>query len=475
MRRTRRQIQNWVLANHFLGLVGASLYSATMDVLVTLFAALAVCVLTGVTVFVLTRKYSTPTDTQALAKTERLAAQNQGLQDQLHLVQENAETRINEYKHLLAAAQSELQIERKKFDDQLAHISTVREQELKNRASQAQTQEAEQGQILAALAPVAENLKSLQTRLNHLEQQRHEQFGTISQQLSSAQQTDQRLHQITQSLEAALRNTSIRGSWGENQLANIVETSGLTKQVDFYTQVHTEGDGADFRPDMVIRLPGGKALPVDAKVPFESFIRANELPANGTAEQEKLRSELLARHVKAVRSHVDALAAKDYGRWVPGSPDFTIAFIPSESLLSAALENDPTLLDYAFRKRVALASPVTLWAVLKTVSFAWQQETLSQEAQDVFELARELYSRLATLGNHITGLGDHLNKAVVSYNSFIGSLESRVLVSARRFRNLDEDKVIATLAPLEAQPRRLTDPDMLKGADAQKGPDHNEP
>lgn len=441
-------------------LVGPTSYSSNMNVMLTLFTALGASLLTGIIVFLLVRANTHPTGTTELAKIERLTAQNQGLQQHLQLVNDNAEARIDEYRRLLAVAQNDLKTQRQEFDAQLAKFTAVREQELKDRAVKLQEEESEEGRILAALAPVAENLHSLQTRLSRLEEQRHQQFGTISEQLKSAQQTDQQLQQITQSLESALRNTSVRGSWGEHQLVNIVEASGLIKQVDFFTQVTTKTEDGGLRPDMVIRLPGGKALPVDAKVPFDSFIRANELPVEGTVDQQKIRDGLLSQHVKAVRSHVDALSAKDYGRWLPGSPDFTIAFIPSESLLSAALANDPTLLDYAFRKRVALASPVTLWSVLKTVSFAWQQEALSQEAQEVFVLARELYSRLATLGGHVTTLGGNLGKAVESYNSFIGSLERRVLVSARKFQKLDEDTALAALSALEVTPRLLSDPEM---------------
>lgn len=380
----------------------------------------------------------------------RIQAKNQALQE-----------RCDEYREMLGQNRADLQQQRQEFELRLAQMSAVREQELRDRAQQTKREQAEQGQVLAALAPVADNLQALQKRLNTLEEQRHQQFGTLSQQLRTAQQTEQQLQRATQSLESALRNTSVRGSWGEAQLRNIVEASGLTDQVDFLTQSTIDGEDSKLRPDMIIRMPGGKALPVDAKVPFDSFIKAEELPQDGTEEQAALRNQLLSKHVKAVRSHVDSLSAKDYGRWLEGSPDFTIAFIPSESLLSAALEADPTLLDYAFRKRVALASPVTLWSVFKTVSFAWQQETLSKEAEEVFTLARELYSRLATLGGHTRTLGQNLAKAVESYNSFVGSLERRVMVSARRFATLDDTTVLATLNPVDSTPRPLTDPDLI--------------
>lgn len=430
-----------------------------MEILVPILTGIVGLLLGGIAVFAWMQASSRGSGPGVAA---RLQAQNHSLEQQLRLVSENAGTRIAEYRQMLAGSQADLQRERQGFEARLAQMSAVREKELQAAAQQARQEEAERGQVLAALAPVAENLQALQRRLSTLEEQRHQQFGTLSQQLRSAQETERQLQRATTALESALRNTSVRGSWGEAQLRNIVEVAGLTDRVDFTVQETIAVGEATLRPDMIIRLPGGKALPVDAKVPFESFIRANEVPEGGSAEQQALRQKLLAQHVKALRAHVDALAGKDYGRWVEGSPDFTVAFVPSESLLSAALEADPALLDYAFRKRVALASPVTLWSVLKTVSYAWQQENLSREAEEVFKLARELYSRLAKLGDHTRALGQSLAKAVDSYNAFVGSLERRVLVSARRLQSLDEDTVLAALPPLEATPRSLTDPELTE-------------
>lgn len=437
-----------------------------MSILVPLLTAVVGFLLGGIAVFAWMHASARGTDPGTVA---RLQAHGQALEQQLRLVTESSGARISEYQHLLKQTQTEFQQERQGFEARLAHMSAVRERELQAGAERALQQESEQGQVLAALAPVADSLQNLQRRLTALEEQRHQQFGTLSQQLRSAQETEQQLHQATVALESALRNTSVRGSWGEIQLRNIVEAAGLTNQVDFVTQATIGTGESSLRPDMIIHLPGGKALPVDAKVPFESFIRATEVPAGGSAEQQALRKQLLDRHVKAVRGHVDALATKDYGRWVSGSPDFTVAFIPSESLLSAALEADPSLLDYAFRKRVALASPVTLWSVLKTVSYSWQQDNLSREAQEVFTLARELYSRLSTLGGHTRALGQSLSKAVDSYNAFIGSLERRVLVSARRLQALDKDTVIESLAPVAVSPRPAVEAELLGSSSAPDG------
>lgn len=442
--------------------VGGHVYGSLMDSLpLILLLVLITALATGGIVFILARRSGPTTDAAAAQQLTMALAKQQALEGQLRIVTENANVRIQEYQQRLTDAQAELQSQRQGFELRLAQMTDVRDRELHAKARQMQEDEAEQGQILAALAPVAENLQTLQKRLNTLEEQRQQQFGTLSEQLSASQETERQLHHVTQSLESALRNTTVRGSWGETQLRNIVEASGLVDQVDFMTQVTIEHGEERLRPDMIIRMPGGKALPVDSKVPFDAFIRANEIPASGTVEQQALREQLLGQHVKALKAHIDALAKKDYGRWVDGSPDFTIAFIPSESLLSAALETDPTLLDYSFRRRVALASPVTLWSVLKTVSFAWQQDRLTQEAQEVFQLARELYERLSTLGGHTKALGKDLTKAVDSYNRFIGSLERRVLVSARKLQAIDEETLIETLSPLEVSPRTLTDPALI--------------
>jgi DNA recombination protein RmuC len=200
-------------------------------------------------------------------------------------------------------------------------------------------------------------------------------------------------------------------------------------------------DAGSGRPDMVVRLPGSKSIPLDAKVPLEHYLEASQIPFTATGDEGARRKELIARHVRAVRGHIDALAKKTYWEGLDASPEFVIAFIPSESLLSSALEADPSLLDYAFGKRVALASPVNLWAVLKTVAFTWQQQAVSDEAKKLFDLGNTLYQRIGTLAGHAEGLRKAIERTVDSYNKFANSLESRVLVTARQFPGIDETKV----------------------------------
>lgn len=380
-----------------------------------------------------------------------------------------AAARSEDHRNQIDALNRQLESQRQAYEERLTGLTAVRDAELKQRAQQMQAEEAEQGKILEALAPVAKNLKDMSERIVTLEKDRQEQFGVLSEQLKSSQRSGEQLRAITQSLESALRNNATRGAWGETQLRNIVEAAGLVDHVDFVTQETVDADSRQLRPDMVVKMPGGKSIPIDSKVPFASYIRANEIPANGSADQERMRGELLKEHVKALRAHIDTLASKDYGHVIAGSPDFTIAFIPSESLLSAALEADPVLLEYAFNKRVALASPVALWSVLKTVSFAWQQDTLTKEAQEVFTLARDLYRRLSTMANHTVTLGNRLSGAVQAYNKFVGSLETRVLTSARKLQTIDDSTLIAPISAVEDAPRKLTAAELLDDLGEDRG------
>ena len=257
--------------------------------------------------------------------------------------------------------------------------------------------------------------------------------------------------------------TRWRGAWGEAQLRNIVESAGLLEHVDFDTQVVvTDADGHTQRPDMIIHMPGGKTIPIDAKAPYADYQRACEIPDTASPEELARKNELLHSHAKAVRDHVKTLGDKAYWNAFSDAPDFVIAFIPNESLLQAALETDPTLMDDAFAQKVALTSPITLWAVLKSVAYAWQQQSLTDDAKMLFDLSRELYERFAVLGERATKLGSAITKTVGAYNSFAASLESRVLVTARKLQRVDQSKVIGTvdmIAPEKGDIRELSAPE----------------
>lgn len=340
--------------------------------------------------------------------------------------------------------------------------------EAERRQTESERQLREQSKVLSALAPVQKNLDALQEKVSQIEEGRKREMGALGEQLKGLGEQQARLDRETSSLSAALRNNKVRGAWGEAQLRNIVESAGLLEHVDFDTQVVvTDADGHTQRPDMVIHMPGGKTIPIDAKVPYADYQRACEIPDTASQEELARKADLLRAHAKAVREHVKALGDKAYWNAFSDAPDFVIAFIPNESLLQAALETDPTLMDDAFARKVALTSPITLWAVLKSVAYAWQQQSLTDDAKMLFDLSRELYERFAVLGERATKLGTAITRTVGAYNAFASSLESRVLVTARKLQRVDQGKVIESveIIPSEkADIRELTAPETVDDA-----------
>lgn len=322
--------------------------------------------------------------------------------------------------------------------------------------------------VLRALAPVGEKLRHVQNQVGLLERDRVEQFGQLAEQLRAAQASDEQLLRSTRTLAAAMQSNSARGQWGEVQLRRVVEAAGMLARVDFAEQVHLDGGDRTFRPDMLVHLPGGKALVVDAKVPLRAYLEANELPLDAAGDSgpgSRERARLLGEHAKAVKAHVDALAGKKYWDAASGSPELVLCFLPAESMLSAALQADPGLLDYSFARNVGLVSPVSLLAALKSVAFAWRQDMLTENAREIFDLSRQLYERLGTLGEHVAKLGSSLKGSVEKYNAFVGTLESRVLPTARRINSFDPTSLdnAKAPAPVESTPRLLAAPELLAG------------
>ncbi|MFF2297227.1 DNA recombination protein RmuC [Arthrobacter sp. NPDC058127] len=326
------------------------------------------------------------------------------------------------------------------------------------------------GSVLRALAPVAEKLTAVQQQVSLLERDRLEQYGQLAQQLQEARLSDEQLLRSTHALASALRSNSARGQWGEVQLRRVVEAAGMLRHVDFHEQVHSASADNAVRPDLVVQLPGGKQLVVDAKVPLASYLAAQE-QGNSTQRVNGLQSvgngadALLLAHAKALKSHVDALGSKKY--WdIPGnSPELVICFLPAESILAAALEADPALLDHALSRNVVLASPGTLLAVLKSVAFTWRQDVLTDNARELFELARQLYERMGTLGDNVGKLGSSLKTSVDRYNALVGTLEARVLPTARKLNSMDTDGLVSPSA-VEAVPRALAAPELIEGESA---------
>ncbi len=280
---------------------------------------------------------------------------------------------------------------------------------------------------VADQAVVKESLERLHDHLRDLEDHRISWQSQLGQQVQDMRLTAESLRRETAGLATALRRPQVRGQWGELHLRKAVELAGLVSRCDFAEQ-QTLANGQ--RPDLVVHLAGGKHVVVDAKVPLEAFLDAT------SSDDDDAYSAALARHARQLRQHVDALAGKAYWRALPATPEFVVLFVPGDSFLSAALEAEPSLLEYAARRHVVLATPTTLIALLRTVAYAWSQDVLSDRARQIHELGVELHDRIGVMGAHLDRVGRSLTSAVSSYNAAVGSLESRVLVTARRFSDL---------------------------------------
>ncbi|MGH3681263.1 MAG: DNA recombination protein RmuC [Natronosporangium sp.] len=277
--------------------------------------------------------------------------------------------------------------------------------------------------VSRAVAPLHETLRRYESRVAELERERTDAYAEL-------RTVSSELRDETKQLVAALRAPQVRGRWGEHQLRRIVEAAGMLEHCDFSEQVTSDVDGQAVRPDLVVRLHGGRSVVVDAKAPFEAYLAAME------ARDEPGRDRQLDAHAAHLRRHVDTLAAKNYWAAFAQAPEFVVLFMPADPFLDAALQRDPTLLEHAFARNVVLATPATLVALLRTVAYAWRQEALARNAATVHTLAKELYARLSTLGDHVSKLGGALGAAVTAYNKAVGSLEARVLVSARKLAEL---------------------------------------
>ncbi|MBI4542130.1 MAG: DNA recombination protein RmuC, partial [Gemmatimonadetes bacterium] len=304
--------------------------------------------------------------------------------------------------------------------------------------------------------PVRESLEKVEAGIQEVEKTRREDYGGLSQQVQGLLEAQLRLQAETSNLVKALRAPTVRGRWGEVQLRRVVEMAGMVAYCDFVEQETLETDERRRRPDMVVRLPNGRRIVVDSKVPLEHYLNALE------AQDDAARRAHLAEHARQVRDHVRALAAKSYWDALEETPEFVVLFLPGENFFGAALEHDPALIEHGVDNRVLLATPTTLIALLKAVAYGWRQERLAESAREVSELGRALYERLYKMAEHLHKLRRALNASVKAFNDAIGSLESRVLVSARRFPELGvragED--IPELQPIERTARELTAPEL---------------
>jgi DNA recombination protein RmuC len=316
--------------------------------------------------------------------------------------------------------------------------------------------ESRKAAVQQLVQPLRDTLTRLEGQLRESEAARRSSHAALTEQVSIARQTSEQLRAQTQALVTALRRPEARGRWGEMQLRRVVELAGMASKCDFDEQVGViTADGA-VRPDMVIRLAGGKNIVVDSKVSLAAYLEAAESADDG------VRADRLAAHARHVRDHVDRLAAKAYWAALSPAPEFVVLFIPGEAFLAPALERDPALLEYAMASRVHIATPTTLVSMLRTAQYAWQQAALSDHARAVFELGRELYDRIASLGRHVDGLGRALTTAVSTYNRAVGALESRVLVSARKLSELGVvEAELEQPRPIEETVRSLSAPELF--------------
>jgi DNA recombination protein RmuC len=327
------------------------------------------------------------------------------------------------------------------------------ERQATERTALAEGQLAQRFDVESLVGPMRETLARVEQQLRESDLARTRSHAELAQQVEFTRRGAEQLREQTTALVSALRRPEARGRWGELQLRRVAELAGMAAHVDFDEQVIVEGGQ---RPDMVVRLAGGKNVVVDSKVSLAAYLEA------ASAADEDLREARMAAHARHLRAHVDQLGSKAYWSALPQSPEFVVMFVPGEAFLAPALEYDPTLLEYALARRVHLATPTTLVSMLRTIQYAWQQEALSQNARAVFDLGRELYDRLAGLGRQLDKLGRSLTTAVASYNATVGTLESRVLVSARKLSALGlVDAELAEPSPVTESARPLSAPELV--------------
>ncbi len=353
-------------------------------------------------------------------------------------------------------AEALLRAERGSLDERIANSVRAASSEALQQSSTAFLDLA-QTKLDAYVAPLRESLGKVEVQVTALEQARREAYGALNESVRQLRTDQERLRTETGNLVTALRAPHVRGRWGEIQLRRVIEMAGMLQHCDFDEQVTTSDDeGRLLRPDVVVRLPGGKNVVIDSKVPLVAYLEAC---AEERTDDE--RRALLADHARHVREHIQRLGQKAYWRQLPSTPEFVVMFLPDETFLRVALEHDASLVEMAVANNVIPASPTNLIGLLRAVHYGWQQETIAESARQVSDLGRELYRRLSTMGAHVTKLGKSLDGAVKAYNETVGSLETRVLPQARAFERHGITGVeIPELQPVDRQARSLAAPEL---------------
>lgn len=391
---------------------------------------------------------------------ERLVQERRAGEEKLALLEEGRQKLSETFRSLSAEA---LRSSNQSF------LELAREQLGQFQQSAVSDLEQRQKAIEQLTRPITERLEKVDGKLGELEKARLGAYQELNTQLKALVETHlPRLHRETADLVKALRQPQARGNWGEVQLKRVVEMAGMLEHCDFNEQVSTTTDtGARLRPDLIVHLPGGRQVVVDAKTPIEAYLEAVE------AQDEATREQALARHARQLRDHIATLSKKSYFDQFDPTPEFVVLFVPGEAFFSAALAQAPDLIEYGAQNRVIPASPTTLIALLKAVAYGWRQEALARNAQEVAALGRELYERIAILAEHWSRVGQRLDQAVDAYNRSVGSLESRVLPSARKFKELKAvaaDREIEPLSPVTVETRPLSAAELQSGSGKEGDP-----
>lgn len=409
-----------------------------MDLISILLGLALGAALGALTVFILERGKLTRERTEGMRIKTTLEQERKSAAE----IQQESERLRSEFEALAAKALR---------DNNESFLTLARETLAKQQAEARGELEKRQQAVGELVAPLGKSLDKVNAEIGLMEKARAEAYGKLIAQIESLAGTQDKLQAETGNLVRALRRPSVRGQWGEMQLRRVVEMAGMLDRVDFVEQDSSEGEGGRLRPDMIVHLPGGTQVVVDAKTPLEAYLNALD------AEDEDTRQACLADHARQLRDHIRKLSARAYQEQYTRSPEFTVMFLPSESIFYAALEKDATLIEAGVDQKVLLATPTTLIALLRTVHYGWQQEALAENAERISALGKELYERIRVLAEHFENLGKKISGTVEAYNQAVGTLERRVLPQARRFPELglSVKKEIPVLDAVEGGPRDL--------------------
>jgi DNA recombination protein RmuC len=402
----------------------------------------------------------TRTREQLAATKARADEQARAVEDKLELVEDAKASLTNAFKALSADA---LSSQSRSF----LQLATASIEKVHERAQG--DLEARQKAVDSLVQPIRESLVKVDGKLGEIELKRERAYAALDEQLRGLVETHlPMLHQETAKLVQSLRQPAARGRWGEVQLRRVVELAGMLERCDFAEQPSVDGEDGRQRPDLVVRLPGGRQIVVDAKAPLTAYLDAHD------AADDDARAAHLKRHAQLVRSHMTALGRKAYWEKFGPSPELVVMFLPGEMLYSAALQADPELIEAGANDKVLLATPTTLIGLLRAIALGWREEALALNAQEVAELGKQLYERIGKLAEHWTKVGERLEQTVVAYNASVGTLETRVLVTARKFEDLKvapADAALDAPAPVDTQPRALQAPELVAAPPAIAGVD----